>query len=506
MRRRFVIFLAAILVATVMPAAGSPAFAYAKAGQGVVDAVSYTMTLRLDTKKDRLYETVRIKVRNETDQKVGTLYLRDMSVPALKYAKDNYRSEGNSGKRSKVLAVTHKGRKLSVTKEKKGSVLKVKLGGSSAIDPGKNRVITVKMYTDIPNRQDRFAVQKTRKGKIYKLSFCFPYLADNEDGKWNKDPFFDDGESRSYDLADYDVTFRAPVKYVVAATGSSNTKKGKKTGVTRIKAYNVRDFAIVASNMMKKDTFTAGGVTVNNYYLPGKYTKQYRSLSKMTAKDSIEIFNERIGQYPYGELDIVECLFGMGFGGMEYPELIMVNGSSYFDGMGPVLGAQGLAECVAHEIGHQWFYAAVGNCEYREGWIDEGFTSYVEHELYSLTDCPSTRKIRQIDPLIPPIDEMRNSGEETVAQFRSDYVKYPVNIAPNKYPPEREYGEGEYEGGYAFLCDVRRVMGQEKFDAFLKDYYENFKFKKATTGEIVRFIETYDGSDEMREVIGFWTR
>ena len=30
-----------------------------------------------------------------------------------------------------------------------------------------------------------------------------------------------------------------------------------------------------------------------------------------------------------------------------------------------------------HEVGHAWFYDAVGNNEYNEGWIDEGIVSYL---------------------------------------------------------------------------------------------------------------------------------
>ena len=37
-----------------------------------------------------------------------------------------------------------------------------------------------RMWTDIPARQDRFGVHRTKRGKLYLLSFCFPYLADNE--------------------------------------------------------------------------------------------------------------------------------------------------------------------------------------------------------------------------------------------------------------------------------------------------------------------------------------
>ena len=231
-----------------------------------IDAVSYRMKLKLDTKKDRLYETVTVKVKNNTKKTVSTLCLRDMTPAKLKYDGDNYGTQ-NKKKRSKVLSVTLAGKKkkLKVTYKQGNSVLYVKLGSKGKIKPGKTKSVTIRMWTDIPDRQDRFGYQKTKQGKLYALSFCFPYLADNVNGKWINDPYFDDGESRSYDLADYDVTFQAPKSYAVATVGKSTTKKGK----TKITAKKARDFAIVACNFMKKDSFKVGKIKVNNYYLNG---------------------------------------------------------------------------------------------------------------------------------------------------------------------------------------------------------------------------------------------
>ena len=500
------LFPAAANAGTAQSAAAKGNSAQSTAMRGRIDALSYKMNLRLDTKKDRLYETVSMRIKNKTNRKVRTLYLRNMSAGALQYAKEYYAEEGNGNKKSRISRVSCENKTLAYTTKKGGSTLKVRLGKKQTLKPGQCRTIVVRMYTDIPNRQDRFAVQKTSKGKVYALSFCFPYLADNQNGKWILDPFFDDGESRSYDLADYNVTFKAPAKYTVAATGTSKTTKSKKMATTKIRAHSVRDFAIVASDMMKKDSFKVCGVRVNNYYLNGKYKKAYRSLSKMTAKDSIKLFSKKVGKFPYDELDMTECLFGMGFGGMEYPGLIMLNGSAYFDGMGPTMGAWGLAMCTAHEIGHQWFYAAVGNCEYREGWLDEGFTTYLETEIYNLADCPSTRKIRSIDKDIPSIASMRNSWKGSVDYYKVSFRRYAINIAPNHYPKGREYGDAEYDGGYSFLCDVRQTMGKTKFNRFLREYYSTYKGRKATTKKVVKLIRKYDNSRKMNKVIRFWIR
>ena len=185
------------------------------------------------------------------------------------------------------------------------SVLYVELTGENIIEPNESGFITVQMKTDIPNRGDRFGYRETEKGKLYALSFCFPYLADNEKGEWIIEPFFDDGESRSNDLADYSVKLKIPESYEVAMTG----KEEKVNDIFITTAKDVRDFAIVACDFMEKESFEVEGIRVNNYYLAGEYAEEYKEITNAVAKDSLSVFSKQIGKYPYEELDIVPCLF-----------------------------------------------------------------------------------------------------------------------------------------------------------------------------------------------------
>ena len=366
----------------------------------------------------------------------------------------------------------------------------------------------MKLRTDIPERGDRFGYQKTGKGKLYALSFCFPYLADNVNGKWQLDPYFDDGESRSWDLADYSVVFRAPRSYKVAATGSSTTKGGK----TVINASGVRDFAIVACNFMECDSFKVRGIKVNNYYLDGKYKAKYRKLTRLICMDAIRIYTDEIGKYPYDELDVVPCLFGFGFGGMEYPELVMTNASSVFSGSLPDYWS--ISDALSHGVAlngefkavlvHQWFYAAVGNREYSEGWIDEGFTTYLERQIYALHNGEANRYLRKIDSMVPSIKREKADRDDLLKSARKDFRNVHLNIAPDRYPKGQDYGVAEYEASYMFLQEVREQMGDELFSRFLKDFYEKYRMKRVTTKDIVRFIRKYDNTKKMQKIIDFY--
>lgn len=503
MKKALSVLITLAVAIIILSASSNQASAKSNDIRGSVDALSYNMKLKLDTSSDSLTETVSIKFRNDTDRTLSQIYIRDMTPGALNYFKKNYKGSADTSVSTTIKSVRLKGSKKNLKYSyKKGKTVLVVNLGKGKVRPGETGSVVVRMKTDIPDRQDRFGVQKTKKGKLYTLSFCFPYLADNKNGKWNTDPFFDDGESRSSDTANYYVSFKAPKSYKVAASGDEKTKNG----VTRITAKNCRDFAIVTSNFMKKDSFKVCGINVNNYYLKGGHYNQYRKLSKMVAVDSIGLFTKKVGKYPYKELDITECLFGFGFGGMEYPGLVMINGSTYLEGQGHKFGAQTLAEVVSHEIGHQWFYAAVGNREYSEGWIDEGFTTFLERDTYGLTDCKSNRYLRKIDKYVPSIKRLKMELPDYLNAYKKENKGKYLNVSPSKYPSNREYGYAEYDGGYLFLVEVKNRIGEKQFDKFIKEYYRKYCMKTVRTKDIVKLIRKYDNSRQMDKIINFYIK
>lgn len=466
-----------------------------------IDAVSYEMELSLNTEENNLNEKVTMEIKNNTDKHVSELCLRDMTPEILKYCEENY-SEDNKNLETKIISIVSKNSNEQL-KYKYGdnkSVLYVELTGENIIEPNETRFITVQMNTDIPNRGDRFGYRETEKGKLYALSFCFPYLADNENGEWIIEPFFDDGESRSNDLADYYVTLKLPESYEVAMSG----KEEKVTGMFITSAKDIRDFAIVACDFMEKESFEVEGIQINNYYLVGEYTKEYKEITKAVAKDSLSVFSKQIGKYPYEELDIVPCLFGFGYGGMEYSGLIMANASSYFEG--PFRDAISLEDKISHEIAHQWFYAAVGNREYSEGWLDEGFATLLEKDVYGLSACEAHNLVKRYEPSYPSIEEKEKYRTESLEEAREVYENIYLNVAPNKYPDEQYYGTAEYDGSYTFLQEVRVLLGDDIFMEFVRKYYEQFYMKIAKTEDVLKLLKEYNDSEEMDEIIRFYFR
>lgn len=467
----------------------------------------YDMNVTLDTKQNQLKETVTIRICNNTERPLKKLCFRNIADSVIRYDKLYEEYKENRSKKSTVQSVHVLGEKTAdgksnetkckVTYAKDRSVFYADLG-KNALEPGETVSVRIRVNTDIPRRDDRFGYHKMKNGKFYSLSFCFPYLAEYRNGKWNTSPYFDDGENRARAVTDYSVRFKAPKSYQVAAYGVQSSKNG----VTTIRADQVRDLAIVASNQISKDTFRVAGITISNWYLTdSKYANRYRRLTKEVCKDSVRLFTAKVGAYPYKQLVMTQNFFGFATGGMEYPGLIMISGEDFYAGTDTAReDLYSITEIVSHEIGHQWFYATVGSDEYREAWLDEGLTSYLESVVYRLAKTNSMRLACRMMHIEPDFKGWNEEHREYMKHVYQETEKCYVNRPVNKLPEDEPYGYYEYEGGNQFLGELAHVMGQRAFTSALQEYYQTYTLKEATTSDFLRIVRKHVSSAKKKRV------
>src|SRR5262249_11950000 len=148
------------------------------------------------------------------------------------------------------------------------------------------------------------------------------------------------------------------------------------------------------------------------------------------AFNALKRFGYWYGRYPYDTLTLVDPAYNAGaVGGMEYPTLITL-GTSLFSSRA-THSPEGV---LTHEFGHQHWYGLVGNKEFEERWLDEGFTSYAE-----------SRARRLLDKTYPdPIDSQRYAG---VPVFETALLSLPVELPK---PDVR---------GYFFLSELGVPLG-----------------------------------------------
>lgn len=220
------------------------------AADPTIKATNYNMIVKLDTRKNQLTEKVTMHVVNNGNEPVRNLLVRNIASGVLKY--DHKHFEATRNATTSVKNISSDGQKLSYTTGKDKSNLFV----NKSLNTGESTDLTVNVVTGVPKRQDRFGYQNINGGKVYTLSFCFPYLSDYRNGKWNYHPYYDAGENRNSAVSNFHVSFFAPKSYKVAASGKNTTKNGK----TTIVANNMREVGIAASNKFKVDHAYANGV------------------------------------------------------------------------------------------------------------------------------------------------------------------------------------------------------------------------------------------------------
>lgn len=467
-----------------------------------VKATNYQIEAHLDTQQNKLTENVTMTVQNNSQQTIKQLLIRNMAASVLRYDRLHY-PKFNQGRQTLINQISENGQVLTYQTGRDKSNLEVNL--PEGLASGKRTQITINLTTDIPDRNDRFGYQKVMGGKIYNLSFCFPYLSDYRNGRWNYHPYSDQGENRNSAISNYQVNFTAPRTYKVVASGRHFTYHGS----TTISAPLIRDLAIVASNRFRVRHATADGIRINDFYVLGKNksnTQNYDDLVKQTAADSLHLFDKKFGHYPYDNLDITEFPFAQDTGGMEYSGLIMIsdenllgkrpgNLSNYYD----------LLQDVSHEIAHQWFFGTVGSDEFEEPWLDEGMAEFSEDVYYGLALTKSRQMFLKITH--QPRETRRMAArtraifklavkEASLSQKRS-FINYPMD----HMPVGKDEDDIAYNLAETFYDELMVTMGERRFDEAMKDYCRTYYMKQATGKDFLAIIRHYDHSLAVQRII-----
>ena len=299
----------------------------------------------------------------------------------------------------------------------------------------------------------------------------YPVLCVIQNGKYLESPYYNVGDPYVTDVANYDVTFKIDENYIVAATGNLvETQKEGGTATYNYKAKAVRDFAIVASRNFKVTSQNVDGVQINYYY----YNDADSEASLATAVGSYKFYNKNVGAYPYDQLSVCETEFC--FGGMEYPQLVMVTsgGNAYLD-------------AIAHEVAHQWFYGLVGNNQIDDAWMDEGLAEFLTY-LY-LDDSGQF-----------PLGESAKANLKTYTTYVDVLNNYYTDVDISfrslpQYRNDNEYVVMTYIKGCLLFNTLYDTMGKTKFLKALSAYFDEAEFTVAPPSEMIQCFEKVGGAE-----------
>jgi aminopeptidase N len=435
----------------------------------------YTISATYDKEKQTLTGTVDFTYVNTTDNEIASLKFnlwgnayRDGALYSP--VSDAYTSKayynGESYGYMKVSEVTScSGWEIGGEDE---NILTVNL--LTPTYPQDTAELTITYTLNLANVNHRTGVTE----KTVNLGNFYPTLCAYTDSGYVETPYISCGDPFVSDVADYEVTLTYPAEYVVAASGKQQSESV--AGSNKIARYTLseaRDFAFVLSAKFQQLSCTYGDTEIIYYY----YDDANPQTTLNVAADSVKYFSETFGSYSYPTLSVVQTGFCMG--GMEYPALTMISDS---------LSAATNLYTIVHENAHQWWYAMVGSDQVNCGWQDEGLAEYSSlmffenNPTYGFTRTgmlgTATKAYRAFYSVYNQIfGDADTTMNRSLAEFISDY-EY-VNIAYNK--------------GLLLFESVRAAMGDEKFVAALKEYFEGNKFTIASPEALIApFVKRAD--------------
>jgi leukotriene-A4 hydrolase len=180
---------------------------------------------------------------------------------------------------------------------------------------------------------------------------------------------------------------------------------------------------------------------------------------------------ELFGPYRWGRYDVLVLPPSFPFGGMENPRLTFATPTI-------IAGDKSLVSLIAHELAHSWSGNLVTNATWRDFWLNEGFTVYLERRIVEalygkrreqMEDALGLQSLRRDLADVPP-------GDEHLA------------IDLRGRDPDDGVTEVAYEKGKLFLQWLESRYGRQMLDAFLRGYFDHFAFQSISTEQFLEYL------------------
>jgi hypothetical protein len=456
----------------------------------------YEMDLALDPASQTLSGSEIISYTNNSEVTLTEVYLElfpNSFNPGTAWW-DNYTKTEDAGQRYpygynpsslSVESFRYEGQLLEARPATRGSTYaRVEIPGGIA--PGATAEFAVSFSYRIPQIFERSGLSD---GNFHLIRF-HPRIAVYDARGWNLHEHLTWGEFYG-DFGSYRVTITLPSRYVVAASGSRTEARENADG-TRTETHvieNAHNFVFAADPRYRREHAKFGDVSVNYYYYDsGGYAKK----AIAAALKGLAYYSSAFGPYPYAEIDVVGC--GPGAGAMEYPGLTMME-QSLFE-IFPPLDRAVAETTMVHEIGHNWWYAAVGNDEYSEAWLDEGINTYSDIS-YTEDSYGSKRNLLDYPDWLTwmPNLSTRALAEDSV---RGEYLSgraRPIAGPSGTFHSMRSYSTQVYNTAGLVLFKLQDLVGKEKFREFLAAYYMKYRFHHVTALDFFSLLSEMTGRD-----------
>ncbi|QGK75733.1 hydrolase/aminopeptidase [Flavobacterium sp. SLB02] len=267
-------------------------------------------------------------------------------------------------------------------------------------------------------------------------------------------------------------TYNAKVtvpKDLLAVMSAVNPQKKNDTGVYTFKqdkAIPSYLMAIAVGDIKFQSIDNRTGVYAEPSMLK-KSAWEFAELGKMVVAAE-----KLYGPYRWGRYDVLVLPPSFPYGGMENPNLTFLT-------PGVIAGDRSLTSLLAHELGHSWSGNLVTNATWDDIWLNEGFTTYVEHRIGEAIFGKKEFEMQNVITRKELVDNVAEYGET------SPDTRLKVSLTGRN--PDDGISMIPYVKGYAFLRVIENAVGREKFDVFIKNYFDAHAFKSITTEDFIKY-------------------
>jgi hypothetical protein len=319
----------------------------------------------------------------------------------------------------------------------------------------------------LPRRQGR-------RGRHYDFAQWYPRVVAYDKHGWAEHPLYPAGEFYG-DFGNFRVTLDVPEDQVVGATGVpvcgdpgwaranqnparpvellSNAYGGTTCGagpsgagrkVILWEAREVHHFAMSMNPAYRYEGGRYGGVAVHVLYQPGDERTWGGGIAVRNTETALRWLDGLFGPFPWPQITNVHRIEG---GGTEFPMMVH-DGSA---GLGLIL----------HEVGHNYLMGILASNEWREGFLDEGFTSFQSRWYNESVGAPDT---------------YANDARAMLLLDRDGWSQ-PTSLVSERYRDFATYNAMIYDRGELFFHQLRGIVGDSAMRQILRTYYQRWKLK-----------------------------
>jgi leukotriene-A4 hydrolase len=253
-----------------------------------------------------------------------------------------------------------------------------------------------------------------------------------------------------------------------ALMSADNDFKAKRNGeYTFVMAQPIPSYlmALAVGTLAFKETGMRTGVYADKSLLKAA-TKEFADTEAMIAAGE-----KLFGPYRWKRFDILVIGPNFPIGGMGNPSLAFISATA-------IAGDKSLVSIIARELAHSWSGNLVGNATWRDLWLNEAVSAYVESRIMNEVYGEQRASMEAVLGL-------KSLREDLAGLAPKDQV---LAIDLRDRDPGLVLRDVPYEKGRLFLNFLDAKFGRERFDAFLRGYFDHFAFKSITTEEFNQYL------------------